>query len=149
MLRYVYAGLVDYQSCQEKKNFFSLKNFLRQVIYNNELIICKIFFSAAYFQGLYIRYRDVSANSQQYNILTVLNPSIESHVVGNLKEYTKYEFFLAPFFQTLEGQPSNSKIVQTYEDGKLSNNKWGSVEWYLGLEGLLWVFKGESININE
>ncbi|XP_073845114.1 roundabout guidance receptor 1 [Musca autumnalis] len=69
-----------------------------------------------YVEGLYIRYRDVSANSQQYNILTVLNPSIESHVVGNLKEYTKYEFFLAPFFQTLEGQPSNSKIVQTYED---------------------------------
>ncbi|XP_067632868.1 protein sax-3 isoform X2 [Eurosta solidaginis] len=69
-----------------------------------------------YVEGLYIRYRDISANSQQYNILTVLNPSIESHVVGNLKEYTKYEFFLAPFYQTLEGQPSNSKIVQTYED---------------------------------
>ncbi|XP_065367067.1 roundabout homolog 2 isoform X1 [Calliphora vicina] len=67
-------------------------------------------------EGLYVRYRDVSANSQQYNIMTVLNPSIESHVVANLKEYTKYEFFLAPFFQTLEGQPSNSKIVQTYED---------------------------------
>ena len=65
-----------------------------------------------------MRYRDVSANSQQYNILTVMNPSIESHVVGNLKEYTKYEFFLAPFYQTLEGQPSNSKLVQTYEDGK-------------------------------
>lgn len=72
-----------------------------------------------FFQGLYIRYRDVSANSQQYNIMTVLNPFVESHVVGNLKEYTKYEFFLAPFFQTLEGQPSNSKNVQTYEDGKL------------------------------
>lgn len=71
-------------------------------------------------QGLYVRYRDVSANSQQYNIMTVLNPSLESHVVANLKEYTKYEFFLAPFFQTLEGQPSNSKIVQTYEDGKNS-----------------------------
>uniref|UniRef100_W8BH41 Roundabout-2 n=1 Tax=Ceratitis capitata TaxID=7213 RepID=W8BH41_CERCA len=69
-----------------------------------------------YVEGLYVRYRDISANSQQYNILTVLNPSIESHVIGNLKEYTKYEFFLAPFYQTLEGQPSNSKIVQTYED---------------------------------
>ncbi|KAM7342001.1 roundabout guidance receptor 1 isoform 2-T7 [Cochliomyia hominivorax] len=69
-----------------------------------------------YVEGLYVRYRDVSANSQQYNIMTVLNPSIESHVVANLREYTKYEFFLAPFFQTLEGQPSNSKIVQTYED---------------------------------
>ncbi|KAL9916311.1 roundabout guidance receptor 1 isoform 4-T5 [Glossina fuscipes fuscipes] len=69
-----------------------------------------------YVEGLYVRYRDVSANSQQYNIMTVLNPSIESHVVANLKKYTKYEFFLAPFYQTLEGQPSNSKIVQTYED---------------------------------
>ncbi|XP_037954600.1 protein sax-3 isoform X2 [Teleopsis dalmanni] len=69
-----------------------------------------------YVEGIYVRYRDVSANAQQYNIMTVLNPSIESHVVANLKEYTKYEFFLAPFYQKLEGQPSNSKLVQTYED---------------------------------
>uniref|UniRef100_A0A1A9UVP1 Fibronectin type-III domain-containing protein n=1 Tax=Glossina austeni TaxID=7395 RepID=A0A1A9UVP1_GLOAU len=75
-----------------------------------------------YVEGLYVRYRDVSANSQQYNIMTVLNPSIESHVVANLKKYTKYEFFLAPFYQTLEGQPSNSKIVQTYEDATIMYN---------------------------
>ncbi|XP_055837624.1 roundabout homolog 2 isoform X2 [Episyrphus balteatus] len=69
-----------------------------------------------YVEGLYVRFRDISGSSQKYNIMTVLNPSIESHVVGNLKKYTKYEFFLAPFYQSLEGQPSNSKLVQTYED---------------------------------
>lgn len=30
----------------------------------------------------------------------------------------KYEFFVAPFYRSVEGQPSNSKIVQTFEDGK-------------------------------
>lgn len=50
--------------------------------------------------------------------MTVMNPSTESHIVSNLKKYTKYEFFIAPFYRTVEGQPSNSKIVQTMEDGK-------------------------------
>lgn len=71
-----------------------------------------------FLQGLYIRFRDKSANTHNYNIITVLNPSTESHIVTNLKKYTKYEFFLSPFYQNLEGQPSNSKLVQTYEDGE-------------------------------
>ncbi|CAD7078040.1 unnamed protein product [Hermetia illucens] len=69
-----------------------------------------------YVEGLYIRFRDVSGGSQKYNIMTVLNPSLETHVVSNLKKFTKYEFFIAPFYRTLEGQPSNSKLVQTLED---------------------------------
>lgn len=69
-------------------------------------------------QGLYIRFRDLSGGSQKYNIMTVLNPSAGTHVVINLKKYTKYEFFIAPFYRSVEGQPSNSKIIQTFEDSK-------------------------------
>lgn len=35
----------------------------------------------------------------------------------------KYEFFVALFYRSVEGQPSNSKIVQTFEDGKWTNRK--------------------------
>lgn len=69
-------------------------------------------------QGLYIRFRDMSGGSQKYNIITIMNPAAQSHIVANLKKYTKYEFFVAPFYKTVEGQPSNSKVVQTFEDGK-------------------------------
>lgn len=48
-----------------------------------------------------------------------MSPAAGSYVVSNLKKYTKYEFFVAPFYRSVEGQPSNSKIVQTFEDGKL------------------------------
>lgn len=69
-------------------------------------------------QGLYIRFRDLSGSSQKFNIMTVMSPAVESHVVSNLKKFTKYEFFIAPFYRSVEGQPSNTKNVQTLEDGK-------------------------------
>lgn len=74
--------------------------------------------SEEYLEGLYIRFRDLSGNSQKFNIMTIMTPSAETHLVANLKKYTKYEFFIAPFYKTVEGQPSNSKIVQTLEDSK-------------------------------
>lgn len=70
-----------------------------------------------HFQGLYIRFRDLSGGSQKYNILTVMNPLAKQYTVANLKKFTKYEFFLSPFYRSVEGQPSNSKLVQTFEDG--------------------------------
>ncbi|XP_031630104.1 roundabout homolog 2 isoform X2 [Contarinia nasturtii] len=69
-----------------------------------------------YIEGLYIRFRDLSGGSQKYNIMTVMSPTTQNYIVGNLKKFTKYEFFVAPFYRTVEGQPSNSKIVQTFED---------------------------------
>lgn len=47
-----------------------------------------------------------------------MSPGAEAHIVSNLKKYTKYEFFIAPYYRSVEGQPSNSKIIQTFEDGK-------------------------------
>lgn len=75
-------------------------------------------------QGLYIRFRDLSGGSQKYNIMTVMSPTSQTHIVGNLKKHTKYEFFIAPFYRSVEGQPSNSKIVQTFEDGKKCAIDW-------------------------
>ncbi|KAH8327288.1 hypothetical protein KR074_009350 [Drosophila pseudoananassae] len=69
-----------------------------------------------YVEGLHIHYRDVGSSSPQYRSITVLDASAESFVVANLRKFTKYEFFVTPFFETIEGQPSNSKIALTYED---------------------------------
>lgn len=69
-----------------------------------------------YVEGLYIRFRQLSGGSHNYNILTVLDIHSKSYAVNNLKKYTKYEFFISPFFKTVEGQPSNSRVTQTLED---------------------------------
>ncbi|XP_021709627.1 protein sax-3 isoform X2 [Aedes aegypti] len=69
-----------------------------------------------YIEGLYVRYRDLGANSQKYSMLTIPNNAAEMHVITNLDKFTRYEFFLTPFFKNVEGQPSNSKVVQTAED---------------------------------
>lgn len=67
-------------------------------------------------EGLYIRFRELSGGSHNYNILTVLDVHAKSYAVTNLKKYTKYEFFIAPFYKSVEGQPSNSRVARTLED---------------------------------
>ncbi|RZC39870.1 roundabout -like 2 [Asbolus verrucosus] len=69
-----------------------------------------------YVEGLYIRFRELSGGSHNYNILTVLDVQSRTYTVTNLKKYTKYEFFISPFYKSVEGQPSNSRIAQTLED---------------------------------
>ncbi|XP_055631811.1 protein sax-3 isoform X2 [Toxorhynchites rutilus septentrionalis] len=69
-----------------------------------------------YIEGLYVRYRDLGSSSQKYSMLTIPNNAAETHIITNLNKYTRYEFFLTPYFKNVEGQPSNSKVVQTMED---------------------------------
>nr|CAH7726111.1 unnamed protein product [Callosobruchus chinensis] len=69
-----------------------------------------------YVEGFYIRFRELSGGSHNYNILTVLDVEAKSYIVTNLKKFTKYEFFISPFYKSVEGQPSNSRITQTLED---------------------------------
>lgn len=64
----------------------------------------------------------MSGGSQTYNMVTVLNGGSSSYVLSDLKKFTKYEFFLVPFYKSVEGPPSNSKIAQTLEDGKSKKN---------------------------
>ncbi|XP_055535063.1 roundabout homolog 2-like isoform X2 [Wyeomyia smithii] len=69
-----------------------------------------------YIEGLYVRYRDLSSTSQKYSMLTIPNNAAETHLITGLNKFTRYEFFLTPYFKNVEGQPSNSKMVQTLED---------------------------------
>lgn len=52
-------------------------------------------------------------------MVTVLNGGASSYVLTDLRKYTKYEFFLVPFYKSVEGPPSNSQSAQTLEDGIL------------------------------
>ncbi|XP_029850967.2 roundabout homolog 1 isoform X1 [Ixodes scapularis] len=69
-----------------------------------------------YVEGFYIRFRDVSEGLQSYNMVTVLNGGASSYILNDLRPYAKYEFFLVPFYKSVEGPPSNSRSVQTLED---------------------------------
>jgi roundabout axon guidance receptor 2 len=40
--------------------------------------------------------------------------------VTNLRKFTKYEFFLMPFYRSIEGQPSNSMQVSTEKEINVS-----------------------------
>lgn len=51
-------------------------------------------------------------------MVTVTKSGATNYLVSNLKKYSKYEFFLVPFYKSVEGQPSNSQSVQTLEDGE-------------------------------
>ncbi|XP_055590828.1 roundabout homolog 1-like [Uranotaenia lowii] len=74
--------------------------------------------SDQYVEGFYVRYRELqdSRSTNRYSMLSIPNNEMESHIISNLSKFTKYEFFLTPYFKNLEGQPSNARIVQTMED---------------------------------
>lgn len=74
-------------------------------------------------EGLYIRFRDQSGGSQTYNLMTVVKDQLRLGWcdVINLRKFTKYDFFLVPFYKSVDGQPSNSMTVQTLQDGKYLN----------------------------
>ncbi|XP_065209476.1 roundabout homolog 2-like [Planococcus citri] len=69
-------------------------------------------------EGLYVRFRDQSGGSQTYSIWTVLKGQLKqgSCLVRNLRKFTKYDFFLVPFYKSVDGQPSNSMAIQTLHD---------------------------------
>ncbi|XP_049524974.1 roundabout homolog 1-like [Dermacentor silvarum] len=72
--------------------------------------------SKDYVEGFYVRFRDTSGVSQKYNMVTMLNGAALTYVLNDLRKFTKYEFFLVPFYRSVEGPPSNSRSVQTLED---------------------------------
>ncbi|XP_065216561.1 roundabout homolog 2 isoform X2 [Planococcus citri] len=79
-------------------------------------VVWDVINNADWVEGVYVRFRDLSAGSQTYNLATVMNADTTSYIVTNLRKYTKYDFFIVPFYKSVEGQPSNSMIAQTLED---------------------------------
>lgn len=70
-------------------------------------------------EGFYIYSLELVDNGT-YKMLTVLNGGGASAcTIGGLNKYSEYEFFLVPFYKTVEGRPSNAKRSKTMEDGKL------------------------------
>ncbi|GLH09012.1 Neuroglian [Gryllus bimaculatus] len=79
----------------------------------------KLILNSEYVEGFYIYSRplDGSRTPDSVNILTVLHAGGASGFqVKGLAKYTRYEFFLIPFFKTVDGRPSNSRTVRTNED---------------------------------
>lgn len=76
--------------------------------------------NAQYVEGFYI-YARKTDGTDQYKMLTVLHGGGASTcLIEGLKEYSDYEFFLVPFYKTVKGRPSNSKIARTMEDSEYS-----------------------------
>ena len=61
-----------------------------------------------------------SATNESYKMLTVLNGGgASSCTVTGLAKHMLYEFFIVPFYKTVDGKPSNSRMSRTLEDCKL------------------------------
>ena len=58
------------------------------------------------------------SSEQQYHMLTVLGAQtpMNTYLVQQLREYTLYEFFLVPFFRSVDGAPSNCRHARTFAD---------------------------------
>ena len=73
-------------------------------------------------EGFYIYSRELGANGT-YKMLTVLHGGGASAcTMAGLGKYRQYEFFIVPFYKTVDGRPSNSRLARTLEDGK-----WGDL----------------------
>lgn len=63
----------------------------------------------------------MDSDNDTYKMLTVLNGGGASTcTVTGLMKYQLYEFFIVPFYKTVEGKPSNSRMARTLEDGKFN-----------------------------
>lgn len=80
-----------------------------------------------YVEGFYIYARQLPAapdalvpyGAETYKMLTVLNGGGASTcTVSGLAPFTRYEFFVVPFYKSVEGKPSNSREARTMESGK-------------------------------
>lgn len=75
--------------------------------------------NSEYVEGFYIYSRGLDAPARSTNMLTVLHAGDASgFLVTGLAKFTRYQFFLVPFYKTLDGRPSNARTARTLEDGK-------------------------------
>jgi roundabout, axon guidance receptor 2 len=80
-----------------------------------------------YVEGFYIYARKIDDFDEEdeeiessIRVLTILNAGsgISSTRIAGLDQFSTYEFFIVPFYKTVEGKPSNSRTTTTLEDGE-------------------------------
>ncbi|XP_025199330.1 roundabout homolog 2-like [Melanaphis sacchari] len=114
--------IITQQSLEEARERLSTKVIDFKELYavssTSVRVMWEVLSSPEWIEGIHVRFRDLSGGSQTYNMMTVMmnNGEPKSYTLANLRKYNKYDFFLVPFFKTVEGQPSNSMVVQTNED---------------------------------
>ncbi|XP_035431498.2 roundabout homolog 1 [Spodoptera frugiperda] len=70
-----------------------------------------------YLEGLFIYFRPQDNITTEYEMKTILHSNdVSGYEITSLRKYTKYEFFLIPFYKKFEGKPSNSRVAQTLDD---------------------------------
>ncbi|XP_012547376.2 protein sax-3 [Bombyx mori] len=70
-----------------------------------------------YLEGLFIYFRPLDNITIEYEMKTILHSNdVSGFEITSLRKYTKYEFFLIPFYKKFEGKPSNSRVAQTLDD---------------------------------
>ncbi|XP_039293123.1 roundabout homolog 2 isoform X2 [Nilaparvata lugens] len=70
-----------------------------------------------YVEGFYIYSRGLDTPSRATSMLTVLHAGeAAGFLVTGLAHFTRYQFFLVPFYKTIDGRPSNSRTARTMED---------------------------------
>lgn len=75
-----------------------------------------------YLEGLFIYFKSLDNATTDYDMKTILHSNdVSGYEITSLKKFTRYEFFLIPFYKNFEGKPSNSRIARTLDDGKFYN----------------------------
>lgn len=105
--------------------------------------------SDATIEGIYVWYRPIHGQDATdqlqppFQVTTVTNPTQSSYTVHQLVPYTRYMFFLVPFYRTIEGKPSNCKTERTLESGKptdipkpLSGVQFGYQSGFIAFHGM-------------
>lgn len=85
-----------------------------------------------YLEGLFIYFKPLDNTTSEYEMKTILHSNdVSGYEITSLKKFTKYEFFLIPFYKKFEGKPSNSKVARTLDDGKYRFLKIQEYEYLL------------------
>lgn len=95
-----------------------MKLWTENVIQNLIIKLIPQIVNGQYVEGFYIY--SIKVNSKGvYKMLTVLHGGGASAcTIKQLEKNTIYNFFLIPFYRSIEGKPSNLKQATTLEDGK-------------------------------
>ena len=73
----------------------------------------------SYMEGLYLfHYKSWSKNATRIRSVVINDPGSMTFTLTQLAPNTNYTFFLVPFYASVEGRPSNSRVACTAEDGE-------------------------------